>query len=174
MSIVEEARLYAIAAHSAVKQVRKYTGVPYYEHPRAVAELVSNVGGTPEMIAAAWLHDVVEDTGCTIENIRDVFGLTVALYVEALTDVSKPEDGNRVTRKKLDREHIANACPQAKTIKLADMIDNTSTITKYDPDFAKVYMFEKKELLAVLSEGNQKLLERAWRQINDYEATLVA
>ena len=67
----------------------------------------------------------------------------MAELVDDLTDVSKPQDGNRATRKELDRQHTAKASPDAKTIKLADLISNSRSIMKDDPNFAKVYMKEK-------------------------------
>lgn len=72
----------------------------------------------------------------------------------------KPEDGNRKTRKEIDKNHLAKASELGQTIKLADLISNTSTITKYDPKFAKTYMQEKKELLEVLTKGNKGLYKR--------------
>jgi (p)ppGpp synthase/HD superfamily hydrolase len=61
------------------------------------------------MIAAAWLHDVVEDTPVTLEDLHSEFGEGIAELVEALTDISRPEDGNRRKRKAIDREHLAHA-----------------------------------------------------------------
>jgi hypothetical protein len=78
-----------------------------------------------------------------------------------LTDVSKPTDGNRAKRKNMDREHIAKASLQAKTIKLADLIDNTRSIVEHDPKFAKVYLTEKALLLEVLREGDSFLWSMA-------------
>ena len=151
------ARAFATEAHGAIDQRRKYTGEPYIVHPIAVAELVRSVPHTPEMIAAALLHDVVEDTPVTIEQIRAAFGEEVAELVDWLTDVSKPGDGNRRVRKHLDLLHTAKAPPAAKTIKLADLIDNTRTISRYDPSFWPVYRREKRALLDVLREGDAKL-----------------
>lgn len=161
MWLISKASTFATAAHEAIGQKRKYTGQPYWYHPMAVAQIVDKAGGTPEMIAAAWLHDVVEDTKITLERIESEFGWTVRKYVESLTDVSKPEDGNRAARKAIDREHIAKACPEAKTIKLADLIDNSRSILQNDPDFAKVYIPEKRLLLKVLTEGDQGLWNEA-------------
>jgi guanosine-3',5'-bis(diphosphate) 3'-pyrophosphohydrolase len=123
------------------------------------------------MIAAAYLHDVVEDTPVTLEAIELEFGAEVARLVEELTDVSRPEDGNRKTRKAIDREHSAAASPEGQTIKLADLIDNSETITKHDPDFAKVYMREKRALLEVMSDGDRDLQARAWAILRAWEAT---
>lgn len=145
--LIMRADAFAAGAHGAVGQVRKYTGISYVEHPRAVARIVATVAHTPEMIAAALLHDVVEDTNVTLAMLREEFGDEVADLVFWLTDQSKPKDGNREVRKAIDRAHSAKAPPTAQTIKLADLIDNTSTIDQHDPEFAKVYRKEKEALL---------------------------
>ncbi len=111
---------------------------------------------------------MVEDTPVTLDEIRDAFGDLVADLVGDLTDVSKPSDGNRAARKAIDRHHTELASPQAKTIKLADLIDNTRSIVQYDPDFAKVYLVEKALLLEVLREGDATLFEIAQGIVADY------
>lgn len=164
MSSIVIARAFCIAAHAAVGQVRKYTGEPYSMHPMEVARIiVEHVPDyTDEMICAALLHDVVEDTQVPLEVVRAMFGPTVADMVEQLTDVSKPEDGNRAVRKAVDKRHTAQACPAAKTVKLADLISNSSSITAHDPEFAKVYLAEKRALLEVLREGDPTLYQMAY------------
>jgi (p)ppGpp synthase/HD superfamily hydrolase len=152
---------FATAAHQSIGQRRKYTDEPYIVHPVAVAELVRSVAHTPEMIAAALLHDVVEDTPVEIEEIDEEFGHDVAELVGWLTDISRPADGNRRTRKRMDLEHTARAPAAAKTIKLADLIDNARTISTRDPSFWKVYRREKLDLLEVLKEGDPVLWQRA-------------
>lgn len=172
----ERAKDFATEQHARVKQVRKYTGEPYITHPAAVAEIVRSVPHTEEMLAAAWLHDVVEDTrpiphnGQMIESraagiylLDQLFGRKVAELVGWLTDVSAPHDGNRQTRKQIDLEHTANAPADAQTVKLADLIDNGRNITARDPGFAKVYLAEKRRLLLVITKGNQTL----WRLANE-------
>ena len=168
MSVLElTAKSFATGAHS--KQKRKYTGEPYIVHPQAVAELVRAVPGhTDAMLAAAWLHDVVEDCGVGIGELFTLFGQEVGNLVFWLTDVSLPHHGNRAIRKSLDREHIAKAPREAKTIKLADLIDNTQSIVAYDPDFAPVYLAEKRALLEVLRSGDPGLWERAAAQVSSY------
>ena len=161
MDIIEKARVFATAAHAAAAQLRKYTNEPYIVHPREVAGIVSQHGGSDAQIAAAWLHDVVEDTGVTIEIIREEFGIEVADLVGWLTDVSRPEQGNRATRKAIDRAHTAMAPADAQTIKLADLISNCTSIMDHDAAFARTYFEEKRLLLEVLTKGNPVLLERA-------------
>ncbi|HAT3691477.1 bifunctional (p)ppGpp synthetase/guanosine-3',5'-bis(diphosphate) 3'-pyrophosphohydrolase [Serratia marcescens] len=133
---------------------------PYIVHPQAVMELVRSVPHTEEMLAAAWLHDTVEDTPTTLGDIDSHFGPKVAELVRMLTNVSHAEDGNRFERKNRDRRHSAAASPQAKTIKLADLIDNTRSLLDYDSHFAQTYLIEKQRLLEVLTEGDPTL----WRQ----------
>ena len=139
----------ATAAHEG--QERRYTGEPYITHPLAVARKVAGVFPDALSVTAAVLHDVVEDTDVTLDDLRDWglgLGPFVACLVDDLTDVSRPKDGNRATRKALDRAHIARAAPRAKLIKLADLMDNTRSILEHDPDFAPTYMAEKALLLA--------------------------
>ena len=151
-SLAQTAFTYASAAHAAVSQRRKYTDEPYIVHPIRVAGIVANFGGTDEMIAAAYLHDVVEDTGVSIEDILDMFGSVVAVIVDGLTDVSKPEDGNRAVRKAMDRQHSADATWAAQFVKCADIIDNASDIGDNDPSFNIVYRKEMVALLEVLDK----------------------
>ena len=166
MDLVHKAQVYAMAAHAAVGQRRKYTNEPYIVHPAEVAAMVAAVpGSTPEMVAAAWLHDVVEDTGCTLTDVHLAFGADVAALVGWLTDVSKPEDGPRWYRKKLDREHSAQAPAEAQTVKLADLISNSKSIMAHDPKFAKVYLEEKRQLLQVLTKGDRGLYEEASKYV---------
>ena len=166
MDVVRKAQVYAIAAHSAVGQRRKYTGEPYYVHPAEVARIVADVpGSTPEMVAAAWLHDVVEDTGCTFTDIHMAFGIDIATLVGWLTDVSRPDQGNRAYRKAVDRAHTAEAPAEAQTIKLADLISNSRSIMEHDPAFARTYLEEKRLLLAVMTKGDPGLHAEASRYV---------
>lgn len=156
----QAARDLAIRAHG--DQVRKYTGEPYWHHCREVADIVRSVPHTDEMLAAAWLHDTLEDTALDWREIA-ALSLDVLYLVRFLTDKSKPEDGNRAARKAIDRAHIASAWMSAKTVKLADLISNTQSITTHDPNFAKVYLAEKRLLLDVLKDGDATLWDWAWR-----------
>ncbi len=153
--IVLKARQFAIARHG--EQKRKYTNAPYWHHPRSVARMVWLAGGTADMMCAAWLHDVLEDTSTTLDEIEGVFGRDVAAFVNMLTDVSRPQDGNRAARKLIDRNHLALAAPEAKTVKLADMIDNLRDIVAHDHRFAVVYVAEMQMLLPLLVAGDPVL-----------------
>jgi (p)ppGpp synthase/HD superfamily hydrolase len=169
MGNVEKARIFATAAHEAIDQKHKYTNEPYIVHPRHVVGILRLVNAKENLLAAAWLHDTVEDTHVTFATILREFGKEIAELVDQVTDVSKPEDGNRAVRKALDLKHLASASPDAKTLKLADLIDNSVWITRYDPKFAKVYMKEKEALLKVLTEGNEVLWKMANKIVQKYK-----
>jgi len=154
---------FATMAHK--DQRRKYTNEPYILHSIEVAEIVATVDHTEEMLIAAVLHDVVEDTSFTSEDIHAEFGPVVGKLVDELTDISKPTDGNRAVRKAIDRDHLAKASRAAQTIKVADLISNTSSIVEHDPKFAKVYLKEKADLLDVLVLADKKLLKKAINQL---------
>ena len=170
MSIVARAASYAGYAHGTVMQLRKYTKEPYIVHPEEVAYAVSLVTRDEDVIAAAWLHDTIEDTHVTYEALLSDFGKRIADLVLEVTDVSKPGDGNRAVRKAMDREHLAKASPEGQTIKLADLISNTSSITEYDPGFAKVYLAEKRALMSVLTKGDKTLYDRCIAILEEHGA----
>lgn len=166
-TLIERAARFAAEAHAG--QRRKYTGEPYAEHPFRVAQMVAAVTADPCVVAAALLHDTVEDTPVSDSDIRRLFGDRVADLVAEVTDVSRPEDGNRKTRKALDRDHLARASAEGQTIKLADLIDNSDSILAHDPKFAAVYLREKKELLEVLTQGDAGLYRQARRIVETFE-----
>ncbi len=163
--LVARARAFATEAHERIDQRRKYTSQPYQEHLKTVAGLVAQVADDAEMVAAAWLHDTVEDTPATFGDIEREFGAEVRALVADLTDVSKPSDGNRAVRKAIDRHHTAQASARAKTVKLADIIDNCRDICEHDASFARVYLGEAAALLDVLDEGDPILFRRAQKAL---------
>ena len=152
MSVTDRALTFATAAHAAVGQKRKYDGEDYIVHPIRVADIVRTYGGSYDQIAAAYLHDVVEDTQVDIDTIRDMFGDTIAELVSDLTDVSCSYDGNRATRKSIDMEHTLSGSVDAQFVKLADILDNSQDIRQADPSFWKVYQKEMLELLEGMTD----------------------
>ena len=147
---VRGAAKFAASAHGT--QTRKYTHEPYVFHPVEVMQIVDLFVPwyqveRDDMLCAALLHDVVEDTGTPLADIADAFGPNVARMVAGLTDVSKKSDGNRAARKKIDREHTWSQAWDVRTIKCADVISNARSIAQFDPDFARVYLAEKRDLL---------------------------
>jgi len=165
--ILHRAISYAVQAHMG--QDRKYSKIPYIAHPINVMQIVRSVTDDEAILTAAVLHDVVEDTSTTIEEIYSEFGDRVGNLVADLTDVSKPEDGNRAYRKTLDREHTAAAHADAKTVKLADLIHNAESIIASDPNFAITFMREKEALLEVLKDGDAILWKRAQQTLQRFQ-----
>ena len=161
---------YSFAKEWHGDQKRKYTGEPYINHPVEVAQIVAAVTEDCETICAAFLHDVIEDTAATYQDLVDAgFGWTVAGMVVELSDVSKPGDGNRAVRKSIDRIHLSHATDRSKTVKLADLISNSSSIMEHDPKFAKVYMAEKEMLLDVLVGADESLMLIAKGIVNEWK-----
>lgn len=165
MSLINKAARFAALAHAG--QYRKYSGkdTPYITHPMRVAGRVSlQEGATDKMIAAAWLHDVIEDTPVTEGELRSGFGDEVADLVVDLTNTSKSIEGlNRAGRRKVDHERLSRASTEAKVIKLADRLDNLSDMTD-DPlvpeGFRKLYIEESLSLIESL-RGTGSELESA-------------
>ena len=158
-SLSFQAMEFARYAHRDHK--RKYTGAPYVDHLAEVAGIATSVGwpGTSispdKFMAVCWLHDCVEDCGVTLEQIQSQFGIQVAFGVSGLSDV---EVGNRAERKAASRARLADCPGWIQTIKVADLISNTSSIVLHDPQFAVVYLEEKRLMLDVLKWAEPRLL----------------
>ena len=170
--LVARAEQYAIGAHGRIDQRRKYTNQAYDAHLKAVVDIVATVTDQAEVLAAAWLHDTLEDTPATYDDLENEFGTEVADLVTELTDVSRASDGNRAVRKAIDRAHLARASRDAKTVKLADLIDNCRDIVKHDTKFGRVFVTEATALLEVLGDGDPQLYARATKIIAKSAKTL--
>src|SRR5262245_20368298 len=159
-TLYEKALAFATVKHDG--QLRKYTGEPYIMHPIAVAKLVKATGAREAVVAAALLHDVLEDTPTTVPELRVWFGDEVTELVIELTNVFNPgTGGNAAARKAKEAARLAATSADAQTIKVADILHNTPSIAKYDPGFARVYLPEKAALLAVLTKAHPTLLAKA-------------
>lgn len=161
--LVIRAAQFAIDLHR--NQRRKYTQELYHYHCQHVAEIVASVNDDPELISAAWLHDTLEDTQTTEQELWVTFGPKVTEWVREVTEVWVM--GNRAFRKMKECERLAQVSPEAQTIKLADLIDNTPSIVENDPRFAKVYLQEKAALLQVLRKGDMTLQQKAQQVLAD-------
>ena len=162
--IVTKARDFAERVHSAQK--RRYTGEPYFVHLSEVATLCSRHGASDEVVAAAYLHDSMEDQDVSYDELKQDFGRRVADMVVALTDVPAVKDGlTRAERKHIDRMRLSASSGDVQTIKCADLISNTATIVEYDKDFARYYLREKRALLMVLVNAEKTLHDMAWKTL---------
>jgi (p)ppGpp synthase/HD superfamily hydrolase len=159
---------FANIAHRAVGQVRKYTGDPYVYHTKEVRDLVGehHRGVSKNVLAAAYLHDVLEDTKLDAEFLKYSFGGYVTRLVVELTELKYPDLPNRAARKAAEVDRISKISKEAKIIKLADLVSNTRTIVQHDPKFAAVYLVEKKALLEVLQGVCPSLHALALKQVN--------
>lgn len=172
--LILDSEKLANTAH--VGQVRKGTGQPYIEHPARVANTILQlmVAGdervTENTVAAAWLHDTIEDTDITDDEILAVANSHVLNLVKELTNPSKnfvflpeykklPKGSVRAMKKKMDRDHLAHVSWEAKIIKLADRIDNVSDMKGMDQDFCLLYADESVQLLEAL-KGTHQYLEK--------------
>lgn len=170
----KQALAFARKAHG--DQKRKYKEELYIEHLIRVAEMIREVPHTREMICAAYLHDVVEDTEVSHTDIKKTFGNKVAKLVKELTDEFTKEKYpklNRRWRKKKETERLATTSWDAQSIKLADIIDNLPSISENDLGFSKRYVPEMEALVEVLQGGDQKLLLQAKEVVAQAKKRLV-
>jgi len=126
-------RALAFAAHKHRDQRRKDPSAsPYINHPIALANVLRNEGGirSAEVICAALLHDTIEDTETTPEEITAAFGPRICAIVQEVTDDKKLP---KAVRKHLQIVHAAHASREAKLVKLADKICNLRDIADQAP-----------------------------------------
>lgn len=156
MNIIMEAARLAREAHEG--QLRKYNGRPYVEHPARVAARTALLPEATEvMVAAAFLHDVLEDTTVTSGKIVEATNIWVAGLVEWLTNPSKGMKLPREARKAMDRQHLSRAPREAKLIKLLDRIDNLREMGGASADFKRLYAKESRLLLEAIGGVDQGL-----------------
>lgn len=117
------------------------TGAPYINHPITVAEQLASagLGEDTELLMAAVLHDVVEDTGATGEQLERLFGPAVAAIVLEVSDDKSLEKGQR---KRLVIETIGQKSRQARLIKLSDLIANVYDILHHPPPWSRARKLE--------------------------------
>ena len=133
LAIIQKAFEFANEAH---KGVRRRSGEPYILHPIAVAKIVvSNIGLGYKSIVAALLHDVVEDTDYTVDDLKNLFGVKVATLVEGLTKIKTVLDNeDKAEQKSMQAENFKrilltlNDDVRVVLIKLADRLHNCRTI----------------------------------------------
>jgi len=165
--LITKSAMFSAQAH---KDQQRASMDPYFLHPARVAHKVSNYTSDADIISAAYLHDVVEDTEVSIEQIETEFGMAVSSLVEMVTNPSEKNEHrykSREERKEIDRNHIRRASKDAKLIKLADRIDNLQEIGEETSSFAEVYIKESMKLANVLSGVNKELHHELTSTIND-------
>lgn len=130
ISLMDRAIIFATRAHSGT--YRKGTSIPYIVHPIEAAAIVSTITDDPDMIAAAVLHDVVEDTDATVDEIRLFFNERIANLVEAESENKRknlPPQETWMIRKMETLEFLRNKADRdAKILALADKLSNMRAI----------------------------------------------
>jgi len=156
MSLVDKALTFAAEAHK--DQRRKSGNSPYFAHCARVAFATAqafvptyehNFWSWDHLVAGAALHDVIEDTEYTYDNIRDMFGDQIAQIVEALTN-EKNQPGIRAVRKFMDRQRLCAMRTEIKIIKCIDRLDNLGEMGHIDEKFQVMYAMESIDLAHAL------------------------
>jgi (p)ppGpp synthase/HD superfamily hydrolase len=165
MSLLLRAAAFAKAAHGS--QRRKYTDLPYVQHPlRVGSRALLLPEASEELAAAGFLHDVIEDTARTYEDIRNAFGDYVAGIVLELTQPEKSV-GNRDFRKNLYHDRLKTASREARLLKLLDRLDN---LREMGPDgFMVVYTRESRHLLEAIGFTDDSLSNELDLVIKNFE-----
>lgn len=118
--MINKAIEFALNAHQG--QVRKGTEIPYVTHPLALGIILAKVGCPDDVIVAGILHDVLEDTPVTLDDLKEAFGTTVANIVEGASEPDKSLPWEE--RKKHTLEFLGSASQEVRLVALADKLDN--------------------------------------------------
>ena len=132
--ILDEAIIYAVNAHKGAE--RRGKGFPYIVHPMEAVAIVATMTADQELLAAAALHDTVEDTDVTVEDIEAKFGKRIAALVAAESDEyieGVSEEDSWHYRKQAAINRIAGAAPDIKIVAMGDKLSNMRAIARdYD------------------------------------------
>ena len=129
--LLDRAIIFAVRAHAGTE--RRGKGFPYIVHPLEAVEIVATMTADQELLAAAALHDTVEDTDVTVEQLRDDFGERIASLVAAESDTMQDgvsEEEGWHTRKQAAIERLAIASHDAKVVALGDKLSNMRAIAR--------------------------------------------
>lgn len=178
--LVDKAIIYATHAHQGTE--RRGKGFPYIIHPLEALTIVATITNDPELLAAAVLHDTIEDTETTYEDIEREFGKHVAWLVATETDVRQTPEGKELTwkeRKQRDLDNLKKASREVKIVAIGDKLSNMRAIARdyrvKGDDLWNIFRVKDKATHAWRYRG----LRDALRELSDTEAfkefdTLVA
>jgi guanosine-3',5'-bis(diphosphate) 3'-pyrophosphohydrolase len=166
MDVLEQVKEFARQAHG--EQMRKYGGDRYIVHPIRVMELCRKYTDEVSVLAAALMHDVLEDTEVTAHEIEtflsgimsDAERKKTVKLVKELTDEFVKQNYprlNRKMRKSKEADRLEKVSAEAQTIKYADIIDNAREIVSQDAGFGSVYLKECSVLLEKMDKGYKEL-----------------
>ena len=130
--MLDEAKRYALRHHAA--HVRPNAArEPIATHLAEVSGYVAEAGRPDHVVAAAWLHDVVEDTEVTLDDLRATFGNRVADIVDGLTDPEGFAAMPLAERKRRQAKRVAHLSDDVKVVKLADQVSNMRSVIEDPP-----------------------------------------
>ena len=177
MTLVSDAMIFAACAHDGM--LRKGTNVPYIVHPVEVAAIASTLTDDPEILAAAVLHDVIEDCGVSGQELAQRFGARVAELV--LSETQECCGDPRLTweaRKRAAIAHIAAGDHASKVIALSDKLSNMRAIRRdFERDrermFARFHQHDKRRHAWYYRSCASLLKDElgdtdAWRELNEH------
>ena len=135
-AILDKAIVYAVKAHANTE--RRGKGFPFIVHPMEAVAIVATMTSDQELLSAAALHDVVEDTDITVDQIRGEFGGRIAYLVEMESDKFTTPKGDNLgwkDRKLASLERLANAPKEVKIVAMGDKLSNMRAIAM---DYRKI------------------------------------
>ena len=130
-TLLDRAIVFAVRAHAGTE--RRGKGFPYIVHPMEAVEIVATMTSDQELLAAAVLHDTVEDTDTTVEQIRTEFGDRIASLVASESDIvvdGVNEEDSWHARKQAAIDRLARATHDAKMVALGDKLSNMRAIAR--------------------------------------------
>jgi (p)ppGpp synthase/HD superfamily hydrolase len=153
LAVLRQAYQFATACHG--DQLRP-TGDPYERHLLEAVEVLATGAGVldRDVLVAALLHDVVEDTACTLEEVRDRFGPEVAELVDWVTKTDPPPGGDREAARLAYLRRLAGAPRKAVLVKLADRLSNVQRLDRLPrPEKRRAYYRETVDWILPLAAG---------------------
>lgn len=175
---LNEVLMFARCAHQY--QFREGSNIPYISHCLDVATLVLQYWETykcsptqsslHELVSVALLHDVIEDTDRSFNDIEDISNQRVVTMVYWMTTFTTKDHGNRTIRKTLENERYYNAPSDVQFVKMCDIMANAKTVAQDKPDTVEMFVREKARLLGALQDSKDSSYmptRQCWEILNN-------
>jgi (p)ppGpp synthase/HD superfamily hydrolase len=162
--VIVKAAAFAARAHQG--QFRKDGITPYFYHCAIVANIVERYCFHKDpsvkdcMVAAAYLHDTVEDCDISLQEIQNEFGVVISGFVDGLTNVYTKKaypEFNRAERKRCEANRLSNLIVEVKQIKLADRLANVMDLDSLDGGFKHKFVDETRGILHAIGNAHPHL-----------------